>query len=166
VQSSELDLWYIPLFGDRFRLEEHAERAPYLITGSMTKGTNFYQTLKAPSLGAYTFGFDYKSEDAANTTANQLSWAVWGYTAGAQDDRLTYGGDFATLAELPQSGTLIASGDFEPGSTDWQSFQSEAFTLPAGFERIVIGIRVNGVNAHQGDRIRIDAVAFDAFKKN
>ena len=166
VQSSELDLWYIPLFGDRFRLEEHAERAPYLLTGSMTKGTNLYQTLTAPSAGAYTFGFDYRSKDANHTAANQLSWAIWGYTADAKDDRLTYGGDFATLAELATSGTLIASGDFEPSSTDWQSYRSNAFSLPEGFECIVIGIRVNGIDAAKGDHIGIDAVAFDAFKKN
>ncbi len=165
VQTSELDLWYIPLFGDRFQLAQHDARAPYLITGGMTKGTNCYQTLHAPSAGSYTFGFDYQSIDADRSTANQLSWAIWGYTADAKDDRLTYGGDFATLDQLPSSGTLIASGDFTPGNSDWQSFQSAAFTLPEGFSRIVIGIRVNGVNAHQGDRIAIDQVAFDIQTK-
>jgi hypothetical protein len=94
VQSSELDLWYIPLFGDRFRLAQHDARAPYLLTGSMTKGTNCYQTLSAPSAGSYTFGFDYKSQDSTSTQPNQISWAIWGYTADAKDDRLTYGGDF------------------------------------------------------------------------
>jgi len=161
VQTSELDLWYIPLFNDRFRLAEHDERAPYLITGGMTKGTNFYQTLSAPSAGNYTFGFDYKSKGS-----NQLSWAVWGYTADAKDERLTYGGEFNTLAQLPQSGILIASGDFTTGSTEWQSHKSEAFKLTDSFERVVIGIRVNGVDAKKGDRVAIDAVAFDAAEGN
>ncbi len=164
VQSSELDLWYIPLFGDRFRLVEHDQRPPYVITGGMTQGTNFYQTLAAPSTGTYTFGFAYKSKDADASPANQISWAVWGYTAEANDDRLTYGGAFGTLEELPQTGSLIASGSLTTYNPEWQSYQSEAFKLPDGFERIVIGIRVNGVDATKGDQVALDAIAFDASR--
>lgn len=159
VQTSELDLWYIPLFNDRFRLEEHDERAPYLITGGMTRGTNFYQTLSAPSAGDYTFGFDYKSKGS-----NQLSWAIWGYPKGANDDRLTYGGDFTTLDEQPHSGSLIASGEFTTETTEWQSYRSMPFKLVGEFERVVIGIRVDDVNAHEGEQVGIGAVAFDAVQ--
>ena len=162
VQSAQLDLWYIPLFDDRFQLAEHDARAPYLTTGGMQKGSNFYQALSAASAGAYTLALDYKSQDGANSAPNQISWAVWGYTEEAKDDTLTYGGDFATLAELSQPGSLIASGDFSPTGSDWQTYQSEAFKLTEGFQRLVIGIRVNGVHASQSDKVSIDAVAFNA----
>lgn len=161
VQSSEIDLWYIPLFGDRFRIATDEARSPYLVTGGMSLGTNFYQTLAAPDTGAYTFGFDYKNQEATGSQPNRISWAVWGYPAEAEDDRLTYGGEVNTLAELFVSGTKIASGDFQPGETDWQSYQSNSFNLPAGLSRIVIGIRVNGVDASKGDQVGIDDVAFN-----
>ena len=163
VQSSELDLWYIPLFNDRFRIATDETRAPYLVTGGMWQGTNCYQTLAAPDTGVYTFGFDYKSQDAASSEANQISWILLGYTASYADDRLTYGGAFDTLAEIAQSGTLLASGNFQPGNTGWQSFKSNPFTLPEGFSRLVIGIRVNGVQASQGDQVGIDDVAFNTL---
>jgi hypothetical protein len=166
VQSSETDLWYVPLFGDRFRLVKNEARSPYLVTGGMWQGTNFYQTLSAPGAGDYTFGFDYKSKDAATSQPNQISWAVWGFNAEASDDRLTYGGAFGALAELRQSGTLVASGDINPENTDWQSYQSEAFTLPDGYQRVVIGIRVNGVEAKKGDQVGLDDVSFDAYQED
>lgn len=166
VQSSELDLWYIPIFGDRFRLAQEDASATYLTTGGMTQGTNFYQTLTAPSTGAYSFGFDYQSSDADSSPANQLSWAIWGYTAESKDDRLTYGGEFDTLEELPQTGTLVASGSLTVHNPEWQSYQSEAFILPDGFERVVIGIRVNGVDATKGDQVALDAIAFDASQSD
>ncbi|MBC8434792.1 MAG: hypothetical protein H8D93_00830, partial [Verrucomicrobia bacterium] len=59
--------------------------------------------------------------------------------------------------------TILASGDFQPGNTGWQSFQSTPFTLPEGLHRIVIGIRVNGVAASQGDQVGIDDVAFNTL---
>ena len=129
----------------------------------MWQGTNCYQTLAAPDTGVYTFRFDYKSQDAAGSTPNQISWILLGYTASDADDRLTYGGAFDTLAEIAQSGTLLASGNFQPGNTGWQSFKSNPFSLPEGFSRLVIGIRVNGVQASHGDQVCIDDVAFNTL---
>ena len=163
VQSSELDLWYIPLFGDRFKLATDEARAPYLVTGGMWQGTNCYQTLAAPDRGAYTFGFDYRSTEVAGTAPNHLSWVVWGYTKEAADDRLTYGGEVKTLAELPHTGTVLACGDFKPGNSPWESFQSQPFEITSGLSRIVLGIRVHGVNARDGDQMALDAVELNIF---
>jgi hypothetical protein len=72
----------------------------------------------------------------------------------------------STRSQSHHSPTLIASGDFTTDHSDWQPYQSKAFALPNGFERVVIGIRVNGVDATQGHQVALDAVAFDAANEN
>ena len=163
AQSATLNLWYVPLFRDRFSLvNQSLEDGPHISAAALASDqcTVMYQAILAPAEGEYSFAFDYKNREGEDEHFNRISWGLWGYADTAGDDLLPYGNASQDVFQLQSSGQLIASSELTPGSCDWTTFHSKPVTVPKGLQRLVFGLGVTGIKASLNDSVAFDKVVF------
>ncbi|MDZ7620168.1 MAG: PEP-CTERM sorting domain-containing protein [Patescibacteria group bacterium] len=160
--------WYAPLFSDRMQVKTEPNGNKYLghnVSDPNAQGTFAYQAVNAPAFGsAYELSFDYFNENGTGGSAedNMIHWAVWGF-ADPVPNAMFNNGNIVSGFASQHSSNLLASGEFLPGDTDgWTTFLTE-FDIPAGLERLVIGIGDSGVRpVAEGDLIGFDNVILRA----
>jgi len=157
--------WQATLYGDRLAYKTSGGNTGAYLgnnSGNPADGsdepTAFYQAVDATDVsGDYEFSFDYLNTDSDGTD-NVISWGIWGYPSPVDHDNFVNGNSIA-FVHSQHADSLIASGDFLPGTVGWTNHAAPTFTVPSGLDRIIVGLGSDEFRPANGDAIGFDNVS-------